>query len=161
MTKMILLKVGRMDEYRGLDGDRIQGSGSFVGDTGYGHEMFNFLPWHGRLYGYAPCRSIDVRRLGARPSADGVTGVLVVWVACHPHQGGSYIVGWYDNATVHNKKIEPTWALNRLMGRYVAPNIPTKPGDINRRAFYLVEADEENCQLIPVDSRSFSDSAAR
>lgn len=155
MDKMVFLNVGWMGKYNGLDGDKIKGGGSHVQDHGYGHEIFNFRSIHGTLYGYAPCRSIDVKRLGASPSVDYVTGVLVLWVATKPRQGGRYIVGWYDNATVHSREIVPNWAADRLIDRHSVPGIPIKPEDIDKHAVYLVEADKDNCLLLPIAERTF------
>ncbi len=53
MTKIILLNIGWMKYYQGrLDSDPIVGGGSHVAKHRYGHEIFNFLPWEGRMYGF-------------------------------------------------------------------------------------------------------------
>ena len=42
MKPMIFLNVGWMRRYRGFIDDTINGGGSYVQDTGYGHEILNF-----------------------------------------------------------------------------------------------------------------------
>jgi hypothetical protein len=96
MNKMIFMNVGWMSEYSGPG--QISGGGKYVTIHGYGHEMMNFKPFTGKMYGTAPTPSygdINVERLGAPGGAEFVDGVLVVWVA------KSRIVGWYKNARVY------------------------------------------------------------
>lgn len=103
MDKMVFFKVGWMNRYRGLNGDRIKCRDAFVRKHGFGHEMYNGQPWRGRMYGYVQAnahQSIAIERLGASRHDDSVSGVLAVWVSTSP-AGGVYVVGWYKNATVH------------------------------------------------------------
>jgi hypothetical protein len=51
MDKMIFLNVGWMSEYSGPG--KITGGGKAVAIQGYGHEMLNFKPFAGRMYGTA------------------------------------------------------------------------------------------------------------
>jgi len=153
--KLIFLNVGWMGRYEGLNGDTIQGGGSFVREQGYGHEIFNFLPWQGKMYGYAETKRVNLERLGARPNADSVRGVLAIWVARNPYVGGTYIVGWYDNATLYREHGEPTSAANRKIEEYIGTRVKAVPQDIGRYAFYIVSAAAEDCQLIPTAERTF------
>ena len=100
-----------MRDYQGHSaGDQIKGGGSYVEEHGHGFEMFNFKPIEGRVYGYVrPVQGggtfndgagIKLERLGAAKSDDKLDGVLVVWVATGP-KGGTFIIGWYRNATIH------------------------------------------------------------
>lgn len=155
MVKVLFLNVGWMDNYRGLNGDNILGGGGFVEQFGYGHEIFNFLPYEGRMYGYAEVPSINIERLGARPGARSVSGVLAIWTARNPHLGGTYIVGWYKNATVHRKHLEPTFAENRAIGTYVVPGVKAVPEDVGRYTYYFVSAAEDEGYLIPPEKRDF------
>lgn len=114
---MIFFRVGWMRYYAGQNlGDQIKGGGQFVEDHGYGHEMFNFLPYDGRNYGYVrpPAgrkgdpfvdgAGIKLDRISANCRGPSLDGVLVVWVATAPNpDSGTYIVGWYRNATVYRK----------------------------------------------------------
>jgi Domain of unknown function (DUF3883) len=102
MDKMIFLNVGWMSEYSGLD--KITGGGKAVAIQGYGHEMLNFKPFAGRMYGTAVTPGfgdINLERLGAAKGSSFVDGVLVVWVA------KSRIVGWYRNARVFRRSQQP------------------------------------------------------
>lgn len=104
------LRVGWMNRYQGITSDdSISRGGAYVSEHGYGHEIFNFRPFHGAVYGYVqpPGRRnrwqesrINLRRVGGARDDELVSGVLVVWVATSP-QGGARIVGWYRNATLY------------------------------------------------------------
>lgn len=107
---MLFLRIGWMRFYQGLsDNDHIHGGGTFVRERGYGHEMFNFLPVNGQVFGYVrPTRGsgkyvdgagIKLERMGASRTDAQLNGVLVVWVSSPP-EGGTFVVGWYRNATV-------------------------------------------------------------
>jgi hypothetical protein len=154
MSKILFMNIGWMDSYKGLVGDSIIGGGKFIEQWKYGFEIFNFLPWQGNLYGYAETPSIRIERLGARPGAVSVPGVLVVWTARNPRNGGTYIVGWYGNATVHRKSVEPTFAQNRLIGTFVAPGIKAHPGNVGKHADFFASTAEDDCYLIPPDKRT-------
>lgn len=122
-VRMIFLRVGWMNRYRGQTGnDHIAGGGAFVEEHGYGHEIYNFEPFEGKVYGYVqPPRSgynqphgpgIKIERLGGSAGDDSISGVLAIWVATSP-QGGSYVVGWYRNATVFRHWQPPPPHANR------------------------------------------------
>ncbi len=121
-SRIIFLRIGWMNRYQGQNAsDHISGGGAFVEQHGYGHEIFNFQPFEGRVYGYVQSPGsghnqpqgpgINVNRLGAA-AEDSIPGVLAVWVATSPH-GGSYVVGWYSNATVHRCWQVPPPGANR------------------------------------------------
>lgn len=100
---MLFLNTGWMTAYQGLaSGDTIHGGGTFVWEQGFGHEMFNFQKSNGRVYGYAHSTGIKLERIGGNKTDDKIDGVLVVWLATHP-MGGSFVVGWYRNATIYRK----------------------------------------------------------
>jgi hypothetical protein len=100
-TPMILFRIAWMTRYQGLvSGDTPAGGGAYVAEHGFGHEIFNFQPFQGRMDGYGPPGGkINLTRLGAGPEDKSVSGVLAVWVATSP-TGGAFIVGWYKHATV-------------------------------------------------------------
>lgn len=139
-----------MHRYNGISsGDAIRGGGSFVSAKGFGHEIFNFRPFRGRVFGYVQPISkdgdwakgrIDIRKLGANASDTSISDVLVVWVATSP-VGHAYVVGWYKNATVHK-----SWQ--------------TPPTDSHRRyrdseCGFFIEAKAEDAILLPPDERVF------
>src|SRR5437773_2041564 len=109
-----------MREYDGLKDDNISGGGKFVKRKGYGHEMFNFRPYQGRMYGYVdPVHrkghpsTIHIERLDPTAS-DKVDGILVIWTARRDDKGGTFIVGWYKNATVFRHKQAAPSGSNRI-----------------------------------------------
>ncbi len=53
MNKIIFLNTGWMHKYKGLGSDKISGGGKHVDKTGWGGEMFNFLPQNNKYFGYA------------------------------------------------------------------------------------------------------------
>lgn len=121
---MLFLRVAWMKSYQGQsEDDEMHGGGSFVRQEGYGHEMFNFLPHKGRVYGYVrPIRGtgnfddgagIKLERLGASRADSELKGVLVVWGASPP-TGGTFIIGWYRNATVYRECQSPPPDTNRV-----------------------------------------------
>lgn len=122
---MIFLRTGWMKHYRGVtDDDPISGGGRFVDENQFGHEMFNFLPFNGRVYGY--CRNtrsgkqndaqgsgIKLERLGGHKTDRQLDGVLVVWLAKR-NPSRTEIVGWYRNATAYRYWQEAPEKSNRV-----------------------------------------------
>jgi hypothetical protein len=141
MQKMIFLNVGWMKDYKGLENDKITSGGAYVQEHGYGHEIFNFLPYNGYMYGYVqPNGKIRIDRLGASKQDESVDDVLAVWVSRSP-MGGTFIVGWYKNATVYR-------------------NLQSAPENSNRKykeeeLGYFIKAKKENCTLLSMDKRVF------
>jgi hypothetical protein len=144
---MVFLRVGWMERYQGLSGDTITGGGKYVQKTGYGHEMFNFRPFRGKVYGYVRPVStnvkwanatIDIDRIGGTKSGDELDGVLVVWVATDPY-GGGHVVGWYKDAMVHRQLQDP----------------PGDPGRMHKgeEFRYYAEAKASDSVCLPVDAR--------
>lgn len=143
---MIFLRIGWMNHYQGQTAtDQITGGGDFVKKHGYGHEIFNFQPFAGRLFGYVQPpgtayndRSgpgININRLGASSADDSLPGVIAVWVATSP-QGSSFIVGWYENATVYRRwQLPPPEANRRYQG--------------NEFGYYVTAANSDAILLLP------------
>lgn len=96
-------RVGWMDYYQGTkNGDYPRNGGSY-NLSQIGHEVYNFKASFGTYYGYVePGGKIKIENLGAKKTDDFVDDVLVVWTATRP-EGGTYIVGWYENATVYRE----------------------------------------------------------
>lgn len=140
MEKMIFLNVGWMKNYKGLKSDKIVGGGSFVQEHGYGHEIFNFLPYNGYMYGYVQpiSEKIRINRLGASEQDQSVDGVLAVWVSKSP-SSGVFIVGWYKNATVYRDRQPAPKNSNR---KYKRENLG-----------YYIKAKAEDCTRLPIDKR--------
>lgn len=141
MKKMIFLNIGWMKDYQGLKSDKIIGGGEFVKKYKYGHEIFNFSPFKGYMYGYVqPIHSINIERLGADKKDEFIDGILAVWVSKSP-LGGTKIVGWYKNATIYRKHQLAPQNSNR---RY-------KDHELG----YFVKAREKDFVLLPIDERNF------
>ena len=152
---IIFLRIGWMERYRGLVGDTVAGGGAYVDEHGYGGEIFNFQPFKGSVYGFVqprrrlPNRPIDwtpnikINRLGAAGTDDHVAGVLAVWVARDLVKTGSYIVGWYANATVYRERQAPPRGSNR------------HNAISDENIGYNVTALVSNAVLLPSDERLF------
>lgn len=141
--KMIFMNIGWMRNYRGLDNDKIIGGGRFVKEHGYGYEILNFKSFRGYMYGYVQSPSINIDRLGAS-QGDVIHNVLVIWVSTSP-DGGSFIIGWYKNASVY-RNIQP-----------MPPNSERvyQKGGKKESIGYYVKAKKEDCTLLPIDERVF------
>ena len=144
MQKIVFLNIGWMKNYQGFSEDKIIGGGSFVAEKGYGHEIYNFLPEQGKVFGYVqpviPHNTIKIERIGATPQDSSISNVLAVWVSKSP-SGGVYIVGWYKNATIF-KDIQ-------------RPSTKTKREHQGEIFGYYVRAKETDCTLLSLDKRTF------
>lgn len=142
MDKMIFLNVGWMSKYSGPG--PITGGGKNVKIQGYGHEMLNFKPFAGKMYGTAVVPrygALHLDKLGGSKGAEFVDGVLVVWVA------KSLIVGWYKNARVYRDSQPPPKNSGRVY----------KGNPIGYRA----SAARPDCTLLGPDERHFRVPRAR
>lgn len=108
--KIVFLNTGWMDFYRGITGDPITGGGKHVDNEGWGGEMYNFQPFENKLYGYVQPKidrkhqnpsTIKLEKISGLETDEKINNVTVVWTATDPNNGGTYIVGWYNNATVY------------------------------------------------------------
>ncbi len=149
MQKIIFFRIAWMKEYRGVTiNDVPRHGGEYVERRGYGGEVYNFQPYQGKVYGFVEAgwkpkpRRINIARLGASKHKDSVGDVLVVWVARSCSESGTFVVGWYKNATVYKVRQEPPQGANRKL-----PN--------GEDALYFAEADEFNSCLIPWNKRDF------
>ena len=147
---MIFLRISWMTHYQGMvSGDTPVGGGAYVAEHGFGHEIFNFQPFKGAVYGYGqpPGRKdkwsdakINLTRLGAQSDDKSVSGVLAVWVATLP-TGGAFIVGWYKNAFVFRDWQSPPEGSAR---NYASTDCG-----------YYVTAKSDDVKLLPPDERVF------
>jgi hypothetical protein len=150
-VRMVFLRVGWMNHYQGITGgDTISSGGAYVAEHGFGHEIFNYQPFHNVVYGYVqpPGRKdqwkaakINLTRLGALADDTSVSGVLAVWVATSP-SGGAFVVGWYRNATIY--------------GDWQSPPSGSARRHADADCGYYITASSENAILLPPDERVFS-----
>ena len=124
MDKLIFLNIAWMAKYKGLKADTMSGGAKQVKVHGWGHEMLNFQPCKGKMYGYAlaPFGTIRVEKLGAAKGAESVDGVLVIWVA------RSRIVGWYKNATVYRREQPPKSLTRSFRGSPIPYHVTATAG---------------------------------
>lgn len=107
--------IGWMTAYEGQIGqpDKIVGGGAYVRKHKDGGETCNFVRCQdGYVYGHVETlkkkidRPILIEQLGAKPGADYVDHVDVVWTATHPQEKGRRVVGWYRDARVYRERVE-------------------------------------------------------
>lgn len=117
---LLFCNIGWMRDYQGqTDTDKIIGGGRYVEVQERGHEVCNFVPAHGKVFGHVQPvgAQIKIERLGASPQAAELAGVDVVWTAHRPG-GDTVIVGWYLDATVYRyaQDLTPPTAVHRSNG---------------------------------------------
>lgn len=135
MQRMIFFNTGWMERY---EGGSIYGGGSYITEYGYGHEIYNFKRIGGKVYGYAqPSGANNLERLGARSGADSISDILIIFTATH-EQGGTYIVGWYKNATFYREYQNTRMKERRYKREYIG---------------YYAEAESKDAVLLPEDDR--------
>jgi len=147
MDKIVFFNIAWMKRYQRVQGDTPVGGGSYVQQHGFGAEIFNFQHFQNKMYGFVeagwkPPKFINITKLGAHRTAPWVSGALVIWVARHPRDKRTLVVGWYENATVYRDRQQPPVGSDRKQ-----PDGQAAP--------YFVEADRQNCLLIPEDMRDF------
>ena len=135
--KILFANIGWMISYNGQSHfDKISGGGAYSDKDK--HESINFQNLNGKCYGYIQPAGeyIGLQRvnLDILPNDEYVENVTVVWFATNPIVGGSWIVGWYKNATVYRKC--------------------QKSNDSQRNYYvYNVVASFKDCTLLPIDER--------
>ncbi|HNG28044.1 MAG TPA: DUF3883 domain-containing protein [Chitinophagales bacterium] len=141
MKKIIFFNTGWMREYKGIkEDDVIQGGGEHIQSEGWGGEIFNFLEHEGKLYGYVEAGgNVHIERIGAKKTDAKIDDVLVVWTARRPGCGGTFVIGWYKNATVYRERRKTPVSSNRIYR--------------NHHIDYVAVADVNNCTLLEMDER--------
>lgn len=78
--KFLFFNITWMRGYSGLRNDSVSRGGDYIKKRGWGHEIFNFSPIKGSLYGYGAVEGeININRLGA------------IWILKKMKSGGSAI----------------------------------------------------------------------
>lgn len=153
--RVVFINLTEMDRYDGLE-EGLKGGGSFVEDTGYGYEVFNFLNDNGKCYGYTPPHgNINLSRISKHEISQDKLGkyiddVFVVFTCTRLPKGGRLICGFYQNARVYGKHVDD----NRI-SRLIDAN--------GHRVFaeYNIICDDENAFLIDRNDRVKQLPAAR
>jgi hypothetical protein len=137
----LLCHIAWMPSYAG-EADVHAGGHAYVRETGYGHELFNFMPFDGVCYGYVQSRSrtVDIRRLGADDDDTFLDDVTVIWTATSA-EGERVIVGWYRSARIFRNE-----QVGSLKGREVQ----------GRKIGYYTQARAEDAVLVSAEHRDFS-----
>lgn len=134
--RILFANIGWMTHYQGITKhDQIKGGGSWRNDDK--HEAFNFLPINGKCYGYVQTvrwGTINLQRIDKNAVGDKLDHVLVIWTAPNPISRGTYIVGWYKDATVFS-------------------SFQNLPFTEREKYDYNIVAKETNCTLLPIDKR--------
>ena len=131
--KILFANIGWMTSYNGYsNSDPISSGGSYPANLK--HEVFNFQNLDGFHYGYVqPTKdAINLKRIDINydSKSNMLENVLVIWTAKH-QKGGTYIIGWYNHATVYSSF--------QKVGK--------------REYCFNVKARAKDCILIPVDKR--------
>ncbi|WP_190285273.1 DUF3883 domain-containing protein [Clostridium sp. JN-1] len=139
MQPILFFNTAWMDFYEGInENTEIYGGGSYVEKYGYGHEIYNFKKINGKVYGYVqPNGRNNLERLGVSKDAEKISGVLLIFTATHKN-GGTFIVGWYKNATVYRDYQETTMKERKYLDEYLG---------------YYAEANAEDAVLLNRDER--------
>ncbi len=137
----LLCHIVWMPSYAGEDEVYAAGH-QYVRVEGYGHELFNLMPFDGFCYGYVESRSgtINISRLGADNDDTFIDDVTIIWTATPP-EGGRVIVGWYQGARIYRNL-----QVGRLRGREVQ----------GRKIGYYARAQAADSMLIPTERRDFA-----
>jgi len=134
---LLFVRTSYMKYYKGItEEDKPYAGGEYVEDTGNAHEVYNFLPYENRLYGFFMMNgNLNVHRLGA-DNDKYADDILVVNAAAHPKRG-TVVVGWYDHARVFKKHQEYPEGIDRFSPPYN----------------YNFTAESKDCFLVPEDKR--------
>ena len=113
-NRILFCNIGWMEKYQGVtEFDEILNGGRYVQTNRDGGEIYSFLNRKGYCYGYVqPVNrtgsvtggTIKIEKLGAPRDSSSITGVDVILTATRPNIGGTFVVGWYKNATIYKNK---------------------------------------------------------
>lgn len=147
-NRMVFLNIGWMKYYQGIlpdINDTIEYGGEFVTTRKWGHEIYNYKPLDGYMYGFVEpvinkngeMSQIALERIDPDSiDTEYIKDVLAIWTANNPYRAGTNIVGWYKNAIVYRE------AQDDIERYYKNHKIP-----------YFVKAIEKDCTLIPASKR--------
>jgi hypothetical protein len=147
-SRLLFARVGWMTYYAGpQSGDEKPIGGGSNNRRNIGHEVFNFMDFGGRLYGFvrAADRRIKLKRIDPLVKGDTLRDVLVVFVS------NQRIVGWYRKATVYGREVEfPTDVSKEIKKRLKQTN--TTRFSLKR---YRFECSVDDAVLLPRHERNF------
>ncbi|MBE5899656.1 MAG: hypothetical protein E7279_08650 [Lachnospiraceae bacterium] len=103
--RVLYCRVGWQKFYEGYTDDKPIGGGGY-NVYNIGHESFNFKEYDGKYYGFVQANgNIAIEKIDNSLSKNDeyIEDVLIVWCSKNPEKGGTFIVGWYKNATVYRE----------------------------------------------------------
>jgi len=126
-------------------GDEKPVGGGRNNKTHIGHELFNFMDFGGRVYGFVRTvdRRIKLQRIDPKHQGDTLDDVLIVFVA------KQRIVGWYIGATVHQTEV----TFPRGISREITLRLKRRKAKL-RLQRYSFECPAENVVLLPKYERT-------
>lgn len=161
MKPIIFARVADMKYYRGItELDKPYNGGSYVNDTGYADECYNFSAdvqdGEGRLKcigfvqlpGGHNVEQLHIEKIvgcALLKNEEKVEDVLVVFVSKAPNAKTMRVVGFYKNATVY-----------RYQHRMIFEKAQKTPSDEQEDGYeqvYQFETAKENCVLLPYQER--------
>ncbi len=112
MRRVLFVRIGWMRFYNGsIPGDLRPIGGGKYNKKKIGHEVYNFRVTENRIFGFfqPPMQSnaVALERIDTNVvDSSELDNVLIVFVATRPTEGGQFIVGWYNNATVYRNHVD-------------------------------------------------------
>lgn len=129
LPRLLFARIGRMHNYAGpVPGDEKPIGGGGHNKTGIGHELYNFKPTRGQLYGYfqpnMASQSVALERIDPSIGKDDdvIEKVLLIFIA-RLKQGGQTVVGWYPNAKVYRHVVKHSPGKPRKYGHYAVAKL--------------------------------------
>ena len=118
--RILFCNIAYMKYYRGITADdKPHNGGDYVKKTGDAMEKYSFLPQNGKVFGFVETKhrivdgvetpnQLKIEKIDKEATGkDYLDNVTVIF--CARDEKETYIVGWYDNATVYRQIIEYTF----------------------------------------------------
>ncbi|HIS36520.1 TPA: HNH endonuclease [Candidatus Scatousia excrementigallinarum] len=110
VPRVLFCNIAWMENYCGVNGDKIEGNLRYIQQYHTGGEVNNFNPRKdGKVYGFVAPRkradkpyTIRVENIASDYEKDKIDEVLVIFCARRPKHS-CLIVGWYEHATVYRE----------------------------------------------------------
>lgn len=146
----MFINIGWMNYYNGPDpNDPTRGNFRYLNNHRHGFECYIFEPFGQYAYGAPPTACIpNLEQLGATRRSHHVNNVLVIWMAKNPINKKTYIVGWYNNATVFS-----SWQTKETLSQKRQLN--------NHHFHYTIQCKKRDIHLVDTYDRVFTIPATR
>lgn len=139
--KILFCNTAWMKYYQGATEEDVpKNGGKYIDKNQIGGEVFNFNDYNRKCFGYVMSRgnlNLDKHYKGISSRESQSEGFTIIWCA-NNDDGGSKIVGWYENATVYREQ-------------QFVPSFTDEGSCLN---FNFV-AESKDCHLLPEDKRIF------